>query len=169
MTRHLDRHALNLQRQSAALTVQLVSYCSRHGGVHAAMLRAPPAQGRRANAMLTAQFGNRQSAFGLAQDRKVLLFDKFRHLHQKLLRYPVKKILRPNPIGSGEEYLGAHFQIEIHIDADKNRIPICNAVTSFIRSRENRPVGWEAHFFHEKICLGHQRVDPTIWPEGVRT
>jgi hypothetical protein len=54
--------------------------------------------------VLAAQFRDRHTAFGLAQDRKDLGFAISRHLHQNLLRYLAEKILLPHPLSFGGDY-----------------------------------------------------------------
>jgi hypothetical protein len=54
--------------------------------------------------VLAAQFRDRHTAFGLAQDRKNLGVAISRHLHQNLLRYLAEKILLPHPLSFGGDY-----------------------------------------------------------------
>jgi hypothetical protein len=54
--------------------------------------------------MFTAQFSHRNTAFGLAQDRKDLGFAVSGHLHLNLLVHLAEKILLPQPLTFGWDY-----------------------------------------------------------------
>jgi hypothetical protein len=87
----------------AVLVLQAL-HLADHGRIHAAILRAPLIEGRRAHAMLAAQLSHRHTSLGLAQDRKDLGFVESRHLHQIILSHLAEKILHPHPLSFGEDY-----------------------------------------------------------------
>jgi hypothetical protein len=55
--------------------------------------------------MLTTKLGHRHATLSLAQDREDLGFAVSRHLHLNFLMHLVEKILLPQPLSFGEDYL----------------------------------------------------------------